>query len=78
MLPVSAAHSGLAEVSEVLASAVPAEAAPWLSFPLGEDAVAGLAGGLEIDTEAADAAADQLIEIGVGGLGVDDRNATRV
>ena len=43
VLPVSAAHSGLAEVSEVLACAVPAEAAPWLSFPLGDGAVAALA-----------------------------------
>lgn len=43
-LPISAAHSGLAEVSEVLARAVPAAAAPWLSFPVDDDAVPALAG----------------------------------
>ncbi|HLH14084.1 MAG TPA: glycosyltransferase, partial [Solirubrobacteraceae bacterium] len=43
-LPVSAAHSGLAEVSAALAQAVPAPAARWLSFALGEDAVLALAG----------------------------------
>jgi glycosyltransferase involved in cell wall biosynthesis len=42
-LPVSAAHSGLAEVSEALARAVPAEVAPWLSFPVDDDAVRALA-----------------------------------
>jgi glycosyltransferase involved in cell wall biosynthesis len=42
-LPVSAAHSGLAEVSDVLARAVPAQAAPWLSFPIDEHAVPALA-----------------------------------
>src|SRR4051794_41053244 len=42
-LPVSAAHSGLAEVSRVLASEVPAEAAGLLSFPLGPSAVEDLA-----------------------------------
>ncbi|MDX6643060.1 MAG: hypothetical protein QOD76_1022, partial [Solirubrobacteraceae bacterium] len=34
-LPVSADHSGLAEVSRVLAAALPAEARGWLSFGLG-------------------------------------------
>ena len=43
VLPVSAAHSGLAEVSAQLAEAVPAEAAPWLSFAVDDGAVAGLA-----------------------------------
>jgi glycosyltransferase involved in cell wall biosynthesis len=43
VLPVSAAHSGLAEVSRVLADALPADAAPWLSFPLGDLAVEGIA-----------------------------------
>jgi glycosyltransferase involved in cell wall biosynthesis len=43
VLPVSAAHSGLAEVSAVLAGAVPAQAAPWLSFPLDDRAVAAIA-----------------------------------
>jgi glycosyltransferase involved in cell wall biosynthesis len=45
-LPVSAAHSGLAEVSEVLARAVPEPAAGWLSFPVDDDAVRALAGRL--------------------------------
>jgi glycosyltransferase involved in cell wall biosynthesis len=42
-LPVSAAHSGLAEVSDVLARAIPAQAARWLSFPVDDDAVEALA-----------------------------------
>ena len=41
--PVSADHSGLAEVSELLAGALPPESAPWLSFPLSEQAVPELA-----------------------------------
>ncbi len=41
--PVSAAHSGLAEVSAVLARALPAAAAQWLSFALDERAVDALA-----------------------------------
>jgi glycosyltransferase involved in cell wall biosynthesis len=43
MLPVSAAHSGLAEVSEALATAVPAHARPLLSFPLDDAAVPAIA-----------------------------------
>jgi glycosyltransferase involved in cell wall biosynthesis len=43
-LPISAHHSGLAEVSRVLAGAVPAPARSWLSFELDEDTVRGLAG----------------------------------
>ena len=43
VLPVSAAHSGLAEVSGTLAAAAPAEAREWLQFPLGERAVEALA-----------------------------------
>ena len=42
-LPISAGHSGLAEVSRVLAAAAPAPARPWLSFPLGPEAVDGIA-----------------------------------
>jgi glycosyltransferase involved in cell wall biosynthesis len=42
-LPVSAAHSGLAEVSGVLARAVPAQAARWLSFTVDDRAVPSLA-----------------------------------
>jgi glycosyltransferase involved in cell wall biosynthesis len=45
-LPVSADHSGLAEVSRRLAAAVPPPAAAWLSFGLGPDAVEALAANL--------------------------------
>lgn len=41
--PVSARHSGLAEVSEVLAGALPAEVSGWLSFPLDDSAVRAIA-----------------------------------
>jgi len=43
VLPVSAAHSGLAEVTDALARAVPAQAAGWLSFPVDDGAVRALA-----------------------------------
>ncbi len=43
VLPISAAHSGLAEVSDVLAHAVPDPVAPWLSFPIDDGAVRALA-----------------------------------
>ena len=43
VLPVSAAHSGLAEVTRTLEPAVPAEAAGLLSFPIDDGAVAALA-----------------------------------
>jgi glycosyltransferase involved in cell wall biosynthesis len=43
-LPVSAGHSGLAEVSRVLAGAVPEQAAAWLSFAVDDRAVRALAG----------------------------------
>jgi glycosyltransferase involved in cell wall biosynthesis len=43
LLPISAAHSGLAEVSAQLAEAIPPEAAPWLSFGVDDDAVPALA-----------------------------------
>lgn len=42
-LPVSAAHSGLAEVSAALARSVPEEAAALLSFDLGDKAVEAIA-----------------------------------
>jgi glycosyltransferase involved in cell wall biosynthesis len=42
-LPVSARHSGLAEVSEELAAAVPPAARDWLAFDLGPRAVEDLA-----------------------------------
>lgn len=41
-LPVSAAHSGLAEVSQELAEELPPEAAAWLSFPVDDGAVQAL------------------------------------
>jgi len=41
--PVSARHSGLAEVSGVLGAAVPESVRGWLSFALGPDAVSDLA-----------------------------------
>lgn len=42
-LPVSADHSGLAEVSRVLEAALPDEVARWLRFPLDDQAVPHLA-----------------------------------
>ncbi len=42
-LPVSAGHSGLAEVSEALAGTVPGSIAPLLSFPVDDGAVEALA-----------------------------------
>jgi glycosyltransferase involved in cell wall biosynthesis len=45
-LPVSAAHSGLAEVSDALARAVPEQVAGLLSFPVDDGAVPALAGRL--------------------------------
>jgi glycosyltransferase involved in cell wall biosynthesis len=42
-LPISAAHSGLAEVSQELARELPPEVAPWLSFPVDDGAVRALA-----------------------------------
>ncbi|WP_205697578.1 glycosyltransferase [Conexibacter sp. SYSU D00693] len=45
-LPVSARHSGLAEVATVLAEPLGAAAADLLTFPLGDVAVEGLAGRL--------------------------------
>ena len=42
-LPVSAAHSGLAEVSKTLAGALPEELRPLLSFELADDAVEQIA-----------------------------------
>jgi glycosyltransferase involved in cell wall biosynthesis len=43
VLPVSAGHSGLAEVSDALARAVTTEVAGWLSFPVDDGAVRALA-----------------------------------
>jgi glycosyltransferase involved in cell wall biosynthesis len=44
VLPVSAAHSGLQEVSDELAAAVPGQAGAWLSFAVDDRAVEALAG----------------------------------
>jgi glycosyltransferase involved in cell wall biosynthesis len=41
--PVSARHSGLAEVSDVLAGALPPEVGDWLSFPVNDAAVPAIA-----------------------------------
>lgn len=41
--PVVAGHSGLAEVASALATAVPQRVAPWLSFSVDDDPVAGIA-----------------------------------
>ena len=54
-LPISADHSGLAEVSRVLEAALPHEGAPWLRFRLGDEAVQHLAACLVGWLEAPDA-----------------------
>jgi len=41
-LPISAAHSGLKEVSDALAPALPAQARAWLSFQLDDEVVRSL------------------------------------
>jgi len=43
VLPVSAGHSGMKEVSRELAGALPAEVAPLVSFPVEDGAVEGIA-----------------------------------
>ncbi len=43
VLPISAGHSGLAEVSAVLAEEIPSQAAAWLSFPVDDNAVRAIA-----------------------------------
>ncbi|MGA9875218.1 MAG: glycosyltransferase family 4 protein [Solirubrobacteraceae bacterium] len=43
VLPISAGHSGLAEVSEVIAGEIPAQASEWLSFAVDDDAVRAIA-----------------------------------
>ncbi len=42
-LPIVAAHSGLAEVAAVLAERLPEPARPWLTFPLDDEPVRGVA-----------------------------------
>jgi glycosyltransferase involved in cell wall biosynthesis len=43
VLPVSAGHSGLTEVSEAIAREIPRQAAAWLSFPVDDNAVRAIA-----------------------------------
>jgi glycosyltransferase involved in cell wall biosynthesis len=65
--PVSAHHSGMAEVSATLAEALPAEAASLVSFELDERAVGSLAdrinGWLGLDPEVRDRALGALHEV---------------
>jgi glycosyltransferase involved in cell wall biosynthesis len=65
-LPVSAAHSGLAEVSDALARAVPAHIAGMLSFPVDDSAVESLAtrvtGWLQADPAVRESARTGLVE----------------
>jgi glycosyltransferase involved in cell wall biosynthesis len=67
VLPVSAGHSGLAEVSAHLARAVPPEAAPWLSYSLEGDPVRALAGNLvawlQADPSLREATRDALVGV---------------
>lgn len=55
VLPISAAHSGLAEVSDALAPALPAQVAQLLSFPVNDACVSAIAerilAWLQIDSE---------------------------
>jgi glycosyltransferase involved in cell wall biosynthesis len=66
VLPVSAAHSGLAEVTEALSRAVPPAAAEWLSFTVDDGAVRALAdrlvGWLGADDELRSATRAGLVE----------------
>lgn len=65
-LPVSAAHSGLAEVSDALAEAVPLEVRPLLSFAVDDGAVRALAacilGWLQTDPAVRERARTGLVE----------------
>jgi glycosyltransferase involved in cell wall biosynthesis len=66
VLPVSAAHSGLAEVSNALAAAIPEQLTGLLSFPVDDDAVRALAacviGWLTADPELRELARAGLVE----------------
>jgi glycosyltransferase involved in cell wall biosynthesis len=66
-LPVVARHSGLAEVAETLAGAVPEAARPLLGFDLGPHAVpelaAALTGWLEAPDELRDAAREAMVAV---------------
>jgi len=65
-LPVSAAHSGLVEVSDVLARELPAAIAPYVSFPVDDGAVQALAarlvGWLQADAALRSQARERLVE----------------
>src|SRR5665648_449214 len=65
VLPVSAAHSGMAEVSAVLRAHLPAEVSSWISFDVGPGAVetiaANLVAWLQAPAELRSAARDALV-----------------
>lgn len=65
-LPISAAHSGLAEVTAILARGVSKEVSPLLSFERGMRSVEGIAdcinGWLDLDERTRDEAREQLAE----------------
>jgi glycosyltransferase involved in cell wall biosynthesis len=67
VLPIVAAHSGLAEVARPLAAAVPPEVAPWLTFAVGPGSVRELAGHvvawLEAPAEVREAARTAMVEV---------------
>jgi glycosyltransferase involved in cell wall biosynthesis len=66
-LPVVARHSGLGEVADVLAAAVPAEARPLLGFEVGPDAVeqlaAAVAGWLRAPEAVRDATREAIVRV---------------
>ncbi len=66
VLPISAAHSGLAEVTRRLAGAVGEPVAGWLSFPIDDRSVAEIAerlvGWLSADPQTRQAAAEAIVE----------------
>jgi glycosyltransferase involved in cell wall biosynthesis len=66
VLPVSAGHSGMLEVSRQLAAALPAEAADLVSFPVEEGAVEAIAarlnGWLELPEKQREAAREALVD----------------
>jgi glycosyltransferase involved in cell wall biosynthesis len=67
VLPVSAGHSGAAEVSAVLAAAVPEAAREWLSFPVDDGAVRAIAervtGWLRAPAQLRSATRDSLVAV---------------
>jgi glycosyltransferase involved in cell wall biosynthesis len=66
-LPISAGHSGLAEVSRALALGVPEEVGPLLSFPVDDDVVRALAarivGWLQTDGEVRERTREGLVAV---------------